>query len=413
MNFREKKTAYGKMQGKQYFAADQALLKSKKPEDRFATMKVVGDKAFEKIQREILWTLLAIFSVEEIKTNRKNFGAGSKESHSDQAIGEQNKSRDEQIAALKAFDLSDPKCDFEKVQAFYKFFELKSAGKKKADKIAALKKFVKALPKDEPVLTKEELFESSIELLKKLDFSKGVGIECLASLCSGLNIDIDKTDVAAMGLTLENYRENNIPKTPEEIRVVQIGLFLKLILDDTTPIEILEVHCEIFEIDVDRKNKIAMLDALKNYRETLIFGAKKEKIDMLNKFDLNSKPTEISEEMKALAEFLEIVITEETTPELLMEEFKSVQLELAEKNEELEDENDDLKNENTDLKDENKELQDKVEETEEENQELQEKAEETEEENQELQDKVEDLETQKKSGNPDPKNEQNNKNTQT
>ena len=68
MNFTEKKQAYQKMQDPAHLCCDRELLTKKSPDALVLKMGVV-DQA--KAQREILWTLLDVATVEEIKSYRK------------------------------------------------------------------------------------------------------------------------------------------------------------------------------------------------------------------------------------------------------------------------------------------------------------------------------------------------------
>lgn len=79
MDFRSKKEAYNKMQGAAYFEADQALLKKLATNNPFANREAANEKAAEKLQREILWALLDIASIEAIQENRKEFTADTDE----------------------------------------------------------------------------------------------------------------------------------------------------------------------------------------------------------------------------------------------------------------------------------------------------------------------------------------------
>lgn len=79
MDFKTKKAAYNQMQGKQYLEADQALLKSLRPNNPFANKTAASDVHQEKLQREILWLLLDMVSIEDIEENRKQFTSGTGE----------------------------------------------------------------------------------------------------------------------------------------------------------------------------------------------------------------------------------------------------------------------------------------------------------------------------------------------
>ncbi len=68
MKFSEKKLAYQTMQSVEHVDADRALLQVKSPQS-YALISGILDKV--KAQREILWSLLDVATVEEIRENRK------------------------------------------------------------------------------------------------------------------------------------------------------------------------------------------------------------------------------------------------------------------------------------------------------------------------------------------------------
>ena len=69
-SYREKKAAYDKMQGVSYFEPDMNLLRDKNPKHPICKRKYLKP---EKHQKEALWSLLDILSVDEIVKNRRAY----------------------------------------------------------------------------------------------------------------------------------------------------------------------------------------------------------------------------------------------------------------------------------------------------------------------------------------------------
>jgi chromosome segregation ATPase len=67
MKFAEKKQAYSSLQGQQFLDSDTELLQKMDPKSQALTLGIL-DKT--RAQREILWHLLDVATVEEIKANR-------------------------------------------------------------------------------------------------------------------------------------------------------------------------------------------------------------------------------------------------------------------------------------------------------------------------------------------------------
>lgn len=86
MKFAEKKEAYARLQNAEMLEKDVALLRYKKPDSTALKNAIVNR---EKAQKDIIWELLDVATVEEILKNRE-IGIGNQksgiESHSDQVI---------------------------------------------------------------------------------------------------------------------------------------------------------------------------------------------------------------------------------------------------------------------------------------------------------------------------------------
>jgi hypothetical protein len=142
MDFKSKKVAYQSMQGKQYFNADQALLKKVKPDEPFAHKQPLSPGAEEKLQREILWILLDFVTVDQIQENR-GISAKPEPDKGDENPAE----RATKIEALRTVDFDNKKTDNNLVNDLFGYFKLSATGKKKTDKMVALKAFLDTLPK--------------------------------------------------------------------------------------------------------------------------------------------------------------------------------------------------------------------------------------------------------------------------
>jgi len=145
MEFRTKKPIYEAMKGEQYCEADLALLHKVAPTHKLCEKKVYNPA---KMQAEVLWELLDLCTKEEIRINRRELMEKKKVSLGD--------SSNQKINDLLALDLSDEKaCKIEDIDDFIKSLDIKPAGKKKTDKIEALKAFILTLPKEVEGKTEE------------------------------------------------------------------------------------------------------------------------------------------------------------------------------------------------------------------------------------------------------------------
>lgn len=368
MNFREKKAAYNTMQGKQHFEADQALLKAKNPKHAMATKEAKSEKTAEKLQREILWALLDLVSIEEIEANRKNSDTGSQELE----ITIDRIKADCKIIAEAASELPEKaqvtldlyhtiQADYEGLPpdnklelslilkaAIAKFIaaytgrltaQLEAAENEAAatDIINDIIRLASILPEEASAKiiefsqsrnpfkkSEEEIYAENITKLRNIDFEdKKTNNELVNELFDFFKLKSKNKKKASKMIAL-NVFIKTVPLTPEEIKATHLSVLKKLVLDKDTPFEVLVEYCTYFELkNVDLKKHKEMVWALKEFRGDIGVSA--------GSGAAPEQPKSSNEELDEVKEQLE-----ETTEE--NEDLKA-------ENEELQEENEDLKSE--------------------------------------------------------------------
>jgi hypothetical protein len=193
MDFAEKKEAYPQLQHEKHLEADRGLLAKKSPNDPALTSGVI-DK--ERAQREILWALLDVASVEEILSNRPA-----------------------PVKKLTIEEMKDITAETGKLAAHV--HKVKSL-EEKAEIIAQIKELIKDFPADvvsvilklpESIIPDFVKPAEFIEKLLAVDFLTVKQPE-LANIARGLKIEAPDYKLATLRPILEEYRLN-LPKVSE------------------------------------------------------------------------------------------------------------------------------------------------------------------------------------------------------
>lgn len=191
MDFAEKKEAYLRMQHEKHLEADRDMLAKKSPNDSALTTGVI-DK--ERAQREILWALLDVASVEEIISNRITPEEIYKIKFSEQFKAIQMDATSGKFSKIELISFND------------RLSNLLSAG----DTPDEFKMEVHALS---GYLESEIKFHEFNEKLLAVDFLTVKQPE-LAGIARGLKIDSPDYKLATLRPIMEEYRAN-LPKVSE------------------------------------------------------------------------------------------------------------------------------------------------------------------------------------------------------
>lgn len=369
MDFRSKKIAYNKMQAAEHLKADQALLKKLAPNNPFASREAANEKAAQKLQREILWVLLDIASIEAIEENRKEFTADNGNNDDSGSGKTELELKIELINAncakiIEAANSPDPKKETLKLfeETNNVFNELPEENRKELLMLltGSIRKFIAAYTgKLTANLEKVQTSAEAIDLLndiirlasmmpeeasnKIIEFANSKNpipakIEALKAFpLNDPKCDFKQVDAffKFFGLTVEGnqkkdkkiaalqkFLENNVPKTPEEIKEAHLGALKQIQLDKDTPIELLIEYCAYFDLKVDAKDHGAMVHALKEFRGDIATGAGNGEPATSNQ---QPAPDEEKEELKEK-----------------LEESEEEKADLEEQNEELQEKVDEL-----------------------------------------------------------------------
>jgi len=190
MKFAEKKQAYHQLQGQEHLEADKELLLKKAPKSPALKIGMVNRA---KAQCEIVWALLEVASMEEIKANRPA-----------------------PVKKLTLEEMKDITAETGKLAAHV--HKVKSL-EEKAEIIAQIKELIKDFPEDiaaimlklpESIIPDFVKTAEFIEKLLAVDFLTVKQPE-LANIARGLKIEVPDYKLATLVPILKEYRAN-LPK---------------------------------------------------------------------------------------------------------------------------------------------------------------------------------------------------------